>query len=86
MTKKELQEKIFTFGTDYFLIDIRKDREAYYALSTEDLAKYPFCICGYILNLIIDGNLEKATVGCTTLTAGRPYLLNLLKVLSEIMK
>ncbi|MBQ0162857.1 MAG: hypothetical protein KBS84_06840 [Treponema sp.] len=56
MTKKEFQEKIFTFGTDYFLIDIRKDRDAYYALSTEDLAKYPFCIYGYILNLIIDGN------------------------------
>lgn len=117
MTAKELGDKIMLFSSSYFLIDIRKDRELYYALTIEDLIKYPFCFCGYILNLVMDGNLKKVdetisnlsdesvfkagltivnphvdcnefikkvgffkakntTIGCTTLTAGRPYLLN----------
>ena len=117
MTAKELGDQIIKFSSSYFLTDIRKDRNLYYDLSAEDLIKYPLCFCGYILNLIMDGNLQKAesiienlsdesifkaglsivnpkidckgfikkvtflkekntTVGCTTLTAGRPYLLN----------
>lgn len=117
MNAKELQEKIFCFATSYFLIDMRHDRDDYYALTPEDFANYPYCICGYILNLMIEGNLDKAseildtlpddniikaglmivnprvdvrgfikriaflkeknyTLRCTTLTAGRPYLLN----------
>lgn len=117
MTKKELGDQIYLFSSSYFLIDIRNERELYYALSAEDLFNYPLCFCGYILNLMMDGDLKKAdeilsslpddsvfkagltivnphvdckefikkvtffkekneTLGCTSLTAGRPYLLN----------
>lgn len=117
MTAKELQDKLLQFSTSYFLIDVRNDRDDYYSLTPEDFEKFPFCICGYYLNLILDGNLEKAedilnslpedgilrstmmvvnpkvdcrafikqiaflknkniAIKCTTLTAGRPYLLN----------
>lgn len=117
MTAKELSDRIIQFCSSYFLVDMRKDRNFYYNLTAEDLVKYPLSFCGYILNLVMDGNLEKAdsiienlpdesvykaglsivnpridckgfikkltflkeknaTIGCTTLTAGRPYLLN----------
>lgn len=60
MTGKELQDKMFRFSTSYFLTDLRKDRESFYALSTEELGKYWICIGGYILNLFLDGNIKKA--------------------------
>lgn len=117
MGAQELQEKLLHFSTSYFLVDVRNDRDAFYALTAEDFEHYPFSLCGYILNLMIDGKLQKVDelisqlpdgnaiksglllvhpkidchdfiktvnyikernipTGYTTLTAGRPYLLN----------
>lgn len=117
MTAKELSNQIFQFSSTYFLVDVKNDRNLYYELTEEDFIKYPFCLCGYVLNLMMDGNLQEAEdiienlpdesiikaglsiinpkidcedffkkvtflkekghpVACTTLTAGRPYLLN----------
>lgn len=60
MTPNELQNKVYTFSISYFLPDLRKDREAFYALTDEQLNAYPICKAGYILNLFMDGNFEKA--------------------------
>lgn len=118
MTAKELSNQMLKFSSSYFLSDLRKDKNHYYALTEEDLSEHPLCLCGRILNLMMDGNLQEAeniieslpddsifkaglsivnpridykgfirkvtfllkekntTVGNTTLTAGRPYLLN----------
>ncbi len=118
MTAKELSNQMLKFSSSYFLSDLRKDKNHYYALTEEDLSEHPLCLCGRVLNLMMDGNLQEAeniieslpddsifkaglsivnpridykgfirkvtfllkekntTVGNTTLTAGRPYLMN----------
>ena len=117
MTAQELSDQILKFSSSYFLVDMRNDRNSYYELTEEDFNKYPLCLCGKVLNLMMDGNLQEAEfiienlpdesiikaglsivnpkisykefvkkatflkeinhpVACTTLTAGRPYLLN----------
>lgn len=60
MTAKELSQKIMTFSRDYFLMDVRNDRENFYALTKKALEENYICICGIIHNLILDGELEKA--------------------------
>lgn len=55
----ELQEKMSRFSSSYFLVDLRNDREAFYSLTPEELKKSIYCFGGYVLNLIIDGELEK---------------------------
>jgi len=117
MVAKELQEKLCSFLSSYFLTDVRNDREYYNNLSEEDFNEYPISYSGYILNLFLDGDLDKAdelisllpensivkagltivnpkvdcrefikkinslkngncVIGCTSLTAGRPSVLN----------
>ncbi len=71
----ELNEKIKGFSVNYFLVDVRRDRKSYYAMVPElfsnppvyqyseyctDFEKYFFCISGIALNLVMDGELEKA--------------------------
>lgn len=60
MTAQELQEKFTGFSHNYFLIDVYHDRESYYAVKEEDYYKYPLTISGVFLNLVMDGELEKA--------------------------
>lgn len=60
MTAKELYEKMFTFSSSYFLPDLRKDKNDFYALTPEELNQYWVCIGGYVLNLYMDGELDKA--------------------------
>ena len=55
----ELQEKMTRFSSSYFLVDLRNDREAFYNLTPDELKKSIYCFGGYVLNLIIDGELEK---------------------------
>ena len=55
----ELNQKIRNFGTNYYLIDVRRDKEAFYALSEDEIVKNYYCACGIALNLIMDGELEK---------------------------
>lgn len=59
-TAEELAERIKSFAVSYYLISIRNDRDAYYSLTSEDLKRVPNCIYGVFINLIIDGNLDKA--------------------------
>lgn len=60
MTPNELQARLLNFAQDYFLTDLRNDKEYYYALTPKDFAENRYLICGYVLNLIMDGNLDKA--------------------------
>lgn len=60
MSVQDLQEKLLNFSYTYFLTDLRKDKDQFYALSAEDLKENFICCGGYILNLILDGELDKA--------------------------
>ena len=57
---EELSERIDSFYDYYFLIGAKNDREAFYALTEEELKKYPLCQYGVFLNLVMDGELDKA--------------------------
>ena len=67
MDINELQEKMTRFSSSYFLVDLRNDREAFYNLTPDELKKSIYCFGGYILNLIIDGQLEKVNEMLSTL-------------------
>ena len=58
-TAEELAERMKAFAISYYLISIRNDRDAYYALTPEDLKRFPSCIYGIFVNQIMDGNLDK---------------------------
>jgi len=55
---EELSQKIINFFDGYYLIGVRKDRDEFYALSAEEIKKYPLTICGIVLNLIMDGKVD----------------------------
>lgn len=74
---EELNKRMKTFAINYFLVDVHRDRESYYAAFPEFFdrtlqnnspfqPKYNFteekflCLGGAILNLIMDGELEKS--------------------------
>ena len=59
-TAGELSQRVQNFLRGYYLVDVRKDREAFFSLSKEDVRENPLCLCGIFLNLAMDGNLEKA--------------------------
>lgn len=60
LSAKELQEKVLNFAESYFLCDAHHDRESFYSLTPEDLAQYPVASSGIFLNLVMDGELDKA--------------------------
>lgn len=60
MNVKELQEKMMNFSYSYFLPDLRKDKDDFYALTEQELHDSPICLGGYVLNLMMDGYLDKA--------------------------
>lgn len=57
---EELERRMNDFFHGYFLIGARRDRASYYALSAEELKQYPRAFCGLFVNLIMDGQLDKA--------------------------
>ncbi|MCR4954402.1 MAG: LuxR C-terminal-related transcriptional regulator [Treponema sp.] len=72
---EELTKRMSRFSIDYFLVDAHRDRESYYAVFPELFQTIPptpeqmtslcteekfTCICGLILNLIMDGELDKS--------------------------
>ncbi len=57
---EELARRIASFLNGYYLIDIWKDRESYYALTPEDFKAYPGCICGLFVIHIMSGELKEA--------------------------
>lgn len=59
-TAKELQECVSVMPDNYFLIDARRDKESFYALTEKDLVEYPYCICGVCVNYIMEGKLKEA--------------------------
>ncbi len=63
LTVDELNQKMKAAAANYFLIDMHKDRDSYYAISKEDLfnPKNYHALCGYIMNLVMDGKLEEAS-------------------------
>ena len=58
----ELSRRISGFSVNYFLVDVHRDRDSFYALTTEELMTPEgfFCTSGVTLNLIMDGELDKA--------------------------
>ena len=71
LTASELHHKNENFSVSYFLADLRRDRFSAYALSDEVekmIANYDgrntpenyLCISALVLNLFMDGELEKA--------------------------
>ena len=72
---EELTKRMSRISIDYFLVDVHRDRESYYAVFPELFQTIPptpeqmtslcteekfSCICGLILNLIMDGELDKS--------------------------
>ncbi len=57
---KELSKKIIGFSKSYHLSDYRRDKESYYSLTPEEITENPLCITGVVLNLIMDGELDKS--------------------------
>ena len=57
---EELSQKILKFSKTYHLVDFRRDRALYMQLTPDQLKQYPVCICGVVMNLIMDGELDKA--------------------------
>ena len=62
LTPQELYQKMTGISKNYFLIDLRRDRESFYALTDEELlmGSPKLLLSGKVLNLIMDGELEKA--------------------------
>ena len=60
LTPAELYHKMEGFSLDYFLVDVRHDRESFYAIPNDQIWQYWLCISGIVLNHIMDGELEKA--------------------------
>ncbi|MBQ1671619.1 MAG: hypothetical protein II070_07500 [Treponema sp.] len=60
LSAAELSQKVVNFSHNYFLIDMRHDRESFYALTEKDFAENPISVCGVVLNLFMDGELEQA--------------------------
>ena len=58
---EELSKKLQVFLNGYYLIEMRKDKDSYYALTSEDIKAYPVCLCGVFVNLVMDGELAKAS-------------------------
>lgn len=65
LTVQELNQRMKNISVNYFLIDVHKDKESYYAISEEELFNPDnhLALCGYILNLIMDGRLDEIS-GC----------------------
>ena len=59
-TAEELSNKMLGFAKNYFLIDVKNDKESYYALTEAERLQYPLCSSGVFLNYVMDGELEKA--------------------------
>ncbi|WP_191015335.1 helix-turn-helix transcriptional regulator [Treponema zioleckii] len=59
-TPKDLCDRLTNFCKTYFLIDSRNDKQFYYALTDAELKEFPLAKCGIFLNLVMDGELEKA--------------------------
>ena len=57
---EELESRMTDFFLGYFLIGARRDRASYYALTPEELKQYPRAFCGLFVNLIMDGQLDRA--------------------------
>ncbi|MCR5401327.1 MAG: hypothetical protein K6E78_06985 [Treponema sp.] len=71
----ELNKIMEGLSVNYFMVDVRRVRKSFYSLVPElfsnpplyqyseystDFDKYFFCISGICLNLVMDGELEKA--------------------------
>lgn len=61
MKAEELYKKMLGVSINYFLVDIRKDRDDFYSLTQNELNENKLLLSGFVLNLIMDGELEKAT-------------------------
>ncbi len=60
MNLEELSDKLTHFLNGYNLIGAWNDRHVYFSLTEEQLKAYPKLICGLYLNLIMEGDLDKA--------------------------
>ena len=62
LSPKELEERMERFSLSYHLIDVHRDRLSFYRLTPDDLKKPELWLCnsGVCLNLIMDGELERA--------------------------
>ncbi len=59
-TPEELSERLAHFFEGYYLVGARRDRNSLYALSPEQLKAYPRCIYGLFVNLVMDGEMDRA--------------------------
>jgi len=79
---EELERRLHEVSVNYFLRDLRKDRESYYALTYEEIVRTQswFCFSGLTLNLIMDGKLEEAWHIIESLPEDKGFFLKLLKI------
>ena len=73
LTPEELQNRVYSFLKNYYLNDMHRDRESFYALTMDDIKKYPTAACGVALNLFMDGQLEKADKFIESLPEGEIF-------------
>ncbi len=59
-TAKELHNKMMGFSRDYFLVDARRDKNDFFAVSPLEMSQNILCCSGQFLNYVMDGQLEKA--------------------------
>lgn len=57
---EELTAKQLAFSHTYFLIDLYREKEKYYALTDEDFKQYPYPITGKYIALICETRLDEA--------------------------
>lgn len=61
LTAEELCKLVYGFtSNDSYLIDIRRERESFYAAKPEGKTQKTLCSCGVFLNLVMDGKLAEA--------------------------
>ena len=87
LTPLELHQKMLGFSNNYFLIDVYRDRKSFYAVPEEELnaGGMWLCLSGLVLNLIMEGDLEKAWDYINMLPADTSFIAKLMKYGSMVV-
>lgn len=82
LSAAELHQKMLGISTNYFLVDVRHDRESFYALSMEEIMESNawLCFSGLTMNHIMDGNLDEAWKVINSIPEEKDIFLKILKI------
>lgn len=73
--KEELSRKQLEFSHTYFLIDMYREREKFYALTEDDFKQYPYLLSGKYICLICDARLDEAKTLLNSIPKNNPLYL-----------